>query len=144
MWVFQDRMTRRPVTAGTDTQQNSGEVHRCGFKVHQKLRRRAQFDRVYRTGRRVSGRHLTLVATGNDLGYCRLGMAVSRKVDRAVGRNRIRRLIREAFRVRQFDLPAGYDVIVTPRRGWVEPPFEKLCDELVDLVRRAVQEGPNR
>jgi ribonuclease P protein component len=49
------------------------------------------------------------------LPHPRLGMSVNRKVGNAVRRNRIRRLIRESFRLMQHDFPAGYDLVVVVR-----------------------------
>lgn len=58
---------------------------------------------------------LTGHARPNDLPHARLGMSVNRKVGNAVKRNRIRRLIRESFRLMQHDFPAGYDLVVVVR-----------------------------
>jgi ribonuclease P protein component len=51
----------------------------------------------------------------NDLGYPRLGLAVARRVGTAVKRNRIKRLLREAFRHTQHDRRRGYDVVISVR-----------------------------
>jgi ribonuclease P protein component len=62
------------------------------------------------------GKHPIVVhARPNDLGHCRLGLSVSRKVNAAVRRNRIKRLLREAFRLIQQELPGPYDLVVAVR-----------------------------
>ena len=60
---------------------------------------------------------LVIYVARNELGHTRLGLSVSRKVGKAVLRNRIKRLLREAFRLCRHELPAGYDLICIPRHG---------------------------
>lgn len=78
--------------------------------VHQR-----EFQAVYAARQRHASGPLALTARPNDLPYCRLGLAVPRKVGTAVRRNRIKRLLREAFRLQQHDFPPGYDVVVNVR-----------------------------
>jgi ribonuclease P protein component len=56
-----------------------------------------------------------IYAKPNDLSHCRLGISISRKVGTAPKRNRIKRLLREAFRLLQHDVPAGYDLVIVVR-----------------------------
>ena len=86
---------------------------RLGLPQARRLRRKADFEAAYARGHRSRGEHFTVIARWNPDGGPRLGMAVAIKAaGSAVGRNRIRRLIRESFRLHQHELPAC-DLIVS-------------------------------
>lgn len=88
-----------------------------GFSRSARLLSPADFKRVFSRACKVGGRYLTVLARPNDLGHPRLGLAISRKhVKRAVGRNRIKRQIRESFRYHQ-DIIGGFDVVVLGKPG---------------------------
>ena len=97
--------------------------------------------RAVRAARRsVADDVLAISWRPNDLGETRLGLAISIRGIGAVGRNRIRRLVREAFRLRRMALPVGLDLVVMARdttkaQQW--PSVSASFDALIERIRRA-------
>lgn len=83
----------------------------------ERLRKSADFRRVYNRRAAASDGLLLVYAAENDEGVTRVGVSVSRKWGKAVRRNRIKRLLREAFRLNKAALPEGVDLVLIPRTG---------------------------
>jgi ribonuclease P protein component len=110
-----------------------------------RLSRSADFDRVFRQGRSHAGREFVLYVfprgEASEAEAPRLGLSVSRKVGGAVQRNRVKRLLREAFDLESGRLPADTDAVVVARReanALAEreglPGVRRVLGELVDRV----------
>lgn len=108
------------------------------FIKAQHVRTQAEFDHVYNSQAFAADDVLVVKLAATASETTRLGLSVSRKVGNAVVRNRWKRLIREAFRLAQHDLPAGIDIVVRPKAG-ATPTFEKIRHSLPVLVKRAAR-----
>ena len=90
-------------------------AERLTLPARLRLRRKREFDATYARGRRMSDGLFTVTASSNETGVPRLGTAVAvRTAGSAVARNRIRRIIRESFRLHQRELPP-LDLVVSAR-----------------------------
>lgn len=85
------------------------------FAKDQRLRKKMEFDAVFARRQRAFEGPIGVYVSPNDLGYARLGISMSRKVGTAARRNRIKRMLRESFRLQQQELPAGWDIVVVPK-----------------------------
>ena len=95
-----------------------------GLPAARRIRRRLDFERVYKTGTRVHGRFMTLFLLPNGGTSARFGVAATRKIGSAVDRNRAKRLSREVFR--RKNAAVGLDVVVVPRREMLDVSFASL------------------
>jgi ribonuclease P protein component len=108
-----------------------------------RLSRSRDFDEVYRRGRSVSTRFLTLYWFDREetIGEPRLGLAVPREVGNAVVRNRIKRQLRELFTQRLDRVPATSDYVLKVRNGLPEAVdangFDWLADRLDEVLGKA-------
>jgi ribonuclease P protein component len=84
----------------------------------------------------VDGQLFGLVAAVNDQGHDRLGLAVGRKLGPAVGRNRARRLLREAFRRHRRQAAIGYDLVVLAKRDVLNSSQQEVDREYQERLRR--------
>lgn len=79
------------------------------------LRKGREFDKVYRQGKRFRGEGFSLIFVANELGYNRVGISIHRKLKGAVKRNRIKRIIRESFRLQRSLYPVCADIVFAVR-----------------------------
>ncbi len=103
---------------------------RESFPKTARLRKRPEFLRLARTGKKVHSANFVVISKANELGETRLGVTVSGKVGNAVIRNRIKRIVREFFRRRRRELPQGLDVLVIAKPNTTDLSFSRIGTEL--------------
>jgi ribonuclease P protein component len=109
------------------------------FLAKYRIVRDGDFRRAYRKRCTSGDDQLLLFGHKNGLPHPRLGLSVSKKLGNAVRRNRWKRVLREAFRLHQAELPAGIDIVVVPRQtGKPELEFTErsLCRLANKLARK--------
>ena len=126
-----------PVAAGRD-----GSVSRLdarapfGFPRTDRLTSRRQYRTVYDTGRRVRGRFVTVFALPNGLDRCRVGITVTRKLGNAVKRNRIKRALREIFRLHRVSTSGSFDLVVNAHASIADCAVEQIERDFLKCVAR--------
>jgi ribonuclease P protein component len=125
------------VTAAGEGAERQGEK----FPKALRLLRRSEFLQVQEGGQKVSSECLLALVKPNRRPYTRLGLTVSSKVGNAVVRVRLRRLLRELFRKRRGQWPAGLDVVLVVRSSAKEVSFAEMS-RAFDGVTRKLQRLP--
>lgn len=109
---------------------------RATFRRHERLRDARAFQRAFERRRSASDERLIVYAVENGLDHPRLGISLGRKKVRlATARGRIKRLLREAFRLNKANLPVGIDLVIVPRGGGLT--FAEAMRSLPALARAA-------
>lgn len=105
----------------------------------EKLRKPQDFQRVYQEGRFLKSPLLVMHWLPNNE-TTRIGISVSRKVGKAVIRNRVKRRLREAIRHLREEIPGGVDIIISARASAKDASFFDLQEVLRDLMKRLREE----
>lgn len=100
------------------------------FGRHERIRNKIDYTRVYQRGRRGYSTHFTWIIYDSPTDVSRLGITAGRKVGKAVKRNRIKRLLREFFRLNKPRLPEGRDIVIMVRP---RTPFMTYADVFKEL-----------
>jgi len=100
----------------------------------ERLRKNEQFRKVFKSGKVFVGDKMVVYALENALSYSRVGITVSRKLGGAVERNKLKRIVREAWRAREGQLRKGFDLVLVPRMKAKTGSFREIADELQQLL----------
>jgi ribonuclease P protein component len=102
-----------------------------------RLQKQADFQRLREAGRAYRHPWMTLSVVVNALAYSRYGFITNKQLGKAVIRNRVRRLLREAVRFRAADIRPGFDILLIARPAMVGKPFQEVQQVVNDLIKQA-------
>ena len=106
------------------------------YRKSERIANTSRFKAIYHEGVWRSSRHFTIVTCGNTQGGKKLGITVTKKTGPAVQRNRIKRLIREFFRLNKSLFPDKHDVIIMAKKNVPPLTYQEACHELTELFTR--------
>jgi ribonuclease P protein component len=102
-----------------------------------RLKKKKDFDEVFKKGKGIEGFFLFLKTKDNGLGESRFGFVVSQKISKkAVIRNKVKRMLREAIANKKNFIKQGIDVVVLTKRGVDRKNFLEIEEELTDLLKK--------
>ena len=104
-----------------------------------RLLRTREFDRVFRERRSASSAILTIYGAPNGLQHSRLGLSIGKQAGGAIERNRVKRLLREAFRTSRGEIPPGFDFVAVARKDACNAAPDEVKCHLVTLASQACQ-----
>jgi ribonuclease P protein component len=107
----------------------------------ERLRHPREFQRVFQHGKKLVAPTFVLSILPTSASHSRLGLAVSKRVGKAIVRNRIKRLLRELFRQHKMFLQPAYDVVFVARREAAAASFEEYTRQFRRLLRRCRPAG---
>lgn len=103
------------------------------FPKCERLLNRKDFVNLNLSGKRFKTGHFTVIFKKNGLIITRLGITVSKRIGNAARRNRVKRLVRESYRLNKGSFPKGYDVVVIANRGAHNLGFSDIGEELGNI-----------
>lgn len=104
------------------------------MKYSESLKKNEEFKEVYKRGKSLANRFLVLYVKKNNLGRNRVGISVSKKVGNSVVRHRIKRLIREVYRLHEEYFHIGYDLVFIARVNAKDCAYNSIESAIYDLA----------
>lgn len=102
-----------------------------------RIRKNMEFRAVYRRGKSFSNHLLVLYIYKNRKNINRIGVSVSKKVGKSVVRNRVKRLIKECYRLNCSSLNTGYDLVFIARSAANDKSYNEIDGAVKNLFKRA-------
>ena len=106
-----------------------------GFSKKEHIRKRKDFLAVIASGQKLQTKHFIIYLRVNSQPFSRLGITVSHRVGKAVQRNRVKRLLREFFRLHKKDFHRGLDLVIIAKKGAADLTYQQVSGELSKVLR---------
>lgn len=100
------------------------------------VKKNKDYKNIYKIGRSVAGKYLVLYCNRGSSENTRYGFSISKKIGKAVVRNRVKRILREICRQNEQWFMRGYDYVVIPKKYAAEKSYHDLGEELFKLARK--------
>ncbi len=113
-----------------------------GFSKEERLRKRREFLGVYERGDKIQSTYFVLYMLENGRSHHRLGITVSRKIGRAVVRNRIKRRLREIFRTNKQAIFPHCDLVVNAKRAAARAKNQQIQEDILKGILRWKRKSP--
>lgn len=107
-------------------------MHRYTFPKTEHLLKKWEFERIFNENKKYTGKYLILHILQNQPNR-KVGILVSRKIGNAVKRNRIKRLIREAYRLNRHLLSSSIHLVITPRHDISKLKYKDIDEDLLEI-----------
>ncbi|RJP74621.1 MAG: ribonuclease P protein component [Candidatus Abyssobacteria bacterium SURF_17] len=108
-----------------------------GFPRGKRLKKQHEFKRIYRTGRKTADEYLTMYSRPAEGRAGKVGIVASKRVGKAVERNRIRRVLRETIRANQHRFSEKTDIVIIVKQPALELTHVELAEMLLLLLRKS-------
>jgi ribonuclease P protein component len=113
-------------------------MKRFSLSRSERITKTSDFKQALKNGLFYNGKALKLSVSRNDLDVSRIGVSVRKHIFKfAVSRNRLRRCIKEIFRLNKGKLAKGYDIVAIPRAAAADLKYEALAGEFLALLKKA-------
>ncbi len=99
------------------------------------LRKNSDFQAVYKSGKSYANKYLVIYTSKNGTDRNRLGISVSKKVGNSVVRHRIKRLVKESYRLHELMFNSGLDIAVIARQGSDACDYASIESALLHLMK---------
>jgi len=112
-----------------------------GLRKEERLRKKTDFETIAKEGIRRHTKNFLIIARKNERGFSRMGAVASKKVGKAVERNRVKRLMREFFRRNKDRLPPSTDYVFVGKKGAQSLHYAQVVNELGALAKLRTEHG---
>ena len=113
-----------------------GDLCRFFMIFTESLKNNRDFQNVYKNGESFANKYLVMYVLENGTGCNRIGISVSKKVGNSVVRHRVKRLIKESYRLHEGIFNSGLDIVVIARQGAATVGFFEVESALLHLAKR--------